>query len=136
MNPQDPDERRRTLYSEASRLELNKMLAMFDFPDPNIHADERVQTTTPLQKMFVLNSPFMVRQAEGLAERLLSEVPAGDDCQSERIDRAYRLLYGREPADAERKLGLAFVGSDAESIGRWREYAHVLLASNEMLFVD
>ena len=65
-----PGERRRTIYSRASRLELNKLLAMFDYPDPNVHADRRVETTTPLQKMFVLNSPFMVEQAAALAERL------------------------------------------------------------------
>ena len=62
-------------FSRASRLELNKLLAMFDYPDPNVHADRRVETTTPLQKMFVLNSPFMVDQASALSGRLMSDVP-------------------------------------------------------------
>jgi hypothetical protein len=46
IDPQQPTERRRTIYSRASRLELNKLLAMFDYPDPNVHADRRVETTT------------------------------------------------------------------------------------------
>ncbi|MCA9203560.1 MAG: PSD1 domain-containing protein, partial [Planctomycetales bacterium] len=60
---------RRTVYSEVSRFQLHPLLAMFDFPDPNAHSGGRVETTTPLQKLFVLNSPWMVEQARRLAER-------------------------------------------------------------------
>jgi hypothetical protein len=56
IQPSDPEECRRTIYSAISRFELNKMLAMFDFPDPNTHSDRRSLTTTPLQKLFVLNA--------------------------------------------------------------------------------
>ncbi|HUQ68678.1 MAG TPA: PSD1 and planctomycete cytochrome C domain-containing protein, partial [Planctomycetaceae bacterium] len=68
MDPHEPDARRRTVYSRVSRLELNALLARFDFPDPNVHSDGRTETTTPLQKLFVLNSPFMQRQAESLTD--------------------------------------------------------------------
>jgi hypothetical protein len=132
MNPQDPAERRRTLYSHVSRLSLNPLLAMFDFPDPNLTADRRVETTTPLQKLFVLNSPFMFAQAEHLADRVIREV-AGD---AERIDRAYRLLYSRPTTAAEVRLGLVFLHGDGGSQERWKAYAHVLLAANEGMFVD
>jgi hypothetical protein len=132
INPASPDESRRTIYSEISRLELNKLLALFDFPDPNTHNPGRVQTTTPLQKLFVLNSPFMVRQAEALRERLARE--AGEDARAQ-IERAYELLYGRSPDDDELALGLVFVGSSAGE-EQWTGYAHVLLGGNEMLIVD
>jgi hypothetical protein len=137
LNPQDPTERRRTIYSRASRLELNKLLAMFDYPDPNVHADRRVETTTPLQKMFVLNSPFMVEQAAALAERLTTEI--GDDAaaaNTQRITRAYNLLYGRPATDEEVRLGLNFLMADGDRQIRWKQYAHVLLAANELLYVD
>jgi hypothetical protein len=134
INPQDPAERRRTIYSRASRLELNKLLAMFDYPDPNVHADRRVETTTPLQKMFVLNSPFMVQQAEALAERLTKDVPdSALAAPYQRIDLAYRLLYGRPATDEEIRLGVNFLAGDTD---RWKQYAHVLLAANELLYVD
>ncbi len=126
LDPQDPKERRRTVYSAVSRLDLNRMLALFDFPDPNAHADRRMETTTPLQKLFVLNSPFMVAQAGHLAERLQRE--AGPD---QRVDRAYRLLFGRPAKEIEIRLGRAFLKE-----GDWPRYAHVLLAGNEMLFID
>jgi uncharacterized protein DUF1553/uncharacterized protein DUF1549/cytochrome c len=134
IDPQQPTERRRTIYSRSSRLELNKLLAMFDYPDPNVHADRRVETTTPLQKMFVLNSPFMVEQAGALAERLIADVPdSALAAKYQRIDLAYRLLYGRPATDEEIGLGLKFVGGNSE---RWKQYAHVLLAANELLYVD
>jgi hypothetical protein len=133
VDPQAPDERRRTVYSAVSRLDLNRMLALFDFPDPNIHADHRTETTTPLQKMFVLNSPFMVAQAARLGERLMAAAAADD---GGRIDWAYRLLYGRPATDREIKLGLSFLGEGEDRAARWQQYAHVLLAANEMLFID
>jgi hypothetical protein len=135
IDPQQPTERRRTIYSRASRLELNKLLAMFDYPDPNVHADRRVETTTPLQKMFVLNSPFMVDEAAALADRLQSEVPESAlAAKYSRVDYAYRLLYGRPATDDEMKLGLRFLANGNSD--RWQEYAHVLLAANELLYVD
>jgi hypothetical protein len=137
LDPQDPAERRRTVYSAVSRLDLNRMLALFDFPDPNAHADRRFETTTPLQKLFVLNSPFMVSQAASLAERLRAEVAAdGDGADRRRIERAYRLLYGRPPTETEIGLGLAFLQGGDDRPARWWQYAHVLLAANEMLFID
>jgi hypothetical protein len=137
LDPQDPKERRRTIYSAVSRLDLNRMLALFDFPDPNVHAGQRLETTTPLQKLFVLNSPFMVSAATHLAERLKTEVPEEDQTADERrIDRAYRLLYGRPALETEVRLGRAFLRKGDDCVARWRQYAHVLLAANEMLFLD
>jgi hypothetical protein len=137
LDPQDPAERRRTIYSAVSRLELNRMLALFDFPDPNAHADRRLETTTPLQKLFVLNSPFMVSLAAHLAERLRMEVAADDEAADERrIDRAYRLLYTRPATEKEVRLGLAFLRGGDDRPSRWQQYAQVLLAANETLFLD
>ena len=136
IDPLDPTGRRRTVYSRVSRLDLNRLLALFDFPDPNVTAERRAETTTPLQKLFVLNSPFMLAQAGALAGRLHADV---DDPTSEgerkRIDRAYRLLYGRPPSAVEVDMGVKFLDR-GDRAARWRQYAHVLLAANEMAYVD
>ncbi len=138
IDPSDPQERRRTLYSQVSRLDLNAMLARFDFPDPNAHSAGRAQTTTPLQKLFVLNSPFMIHQAEALARRLEAEVgPDPDD----RIQRAYRILFGRSANPVELRIGRHYLGLGADSstessTRRWIEYAQALLACNEMMYLD
>jgi len=124
------DNRRRTLYGAVSRHNLDPLLRLFDFPDPNLTGDRRPVTSVPLQQLFVLNSPFMARQAKAFAERVTAT--ASDDAA--RIGTAFRLAYGRPPTDREVRLGkgfLAAAGSDA-----WEQYAQVLLAANEFAFVD
>src|SRR2546422_3637538 len=82
----DPANRRRTVYARISRLKLNDLLMQFDYPDANVHAEKRSVTTTALQKLFVLNSPFMLSQAKALAARLTSKP---QESNRARVDRAY-----------------------------------------------
>jgi hypothetical protein len=132
IQPEDPKARRRTVYSEISRLELNHMLAMFDYPDPNTHSERRVETTTPLQKLFALNSPFMVEHSTAFAKRLIEH----NSEREARITLAYQLCYNRSPSESEWELARAFFESEPDSIDRWNQYAQVLLAANELLFID
>src|SRR5207244_12149296 len=92
-----PDYRRRTLYGSVSRHELNPLLRLFDFPDPNITGGERTVTTVPLQQLFVLNSEFMVRNAKALAARLAE----GGKDDTARIREAFLLLYGRPATERD-----------------------------------
>ncbi len=126
----DPKNQRRTIYGTVKRRELNDMLRLFDFPDPTIHAATRIPTTTPLQQLFTLNSPFMQQQASALVKRLKTEVS-----DEERVRLAYRLLYGREATAPQMRLAMEFLGRPS-SDESWRQYAQVLLGSNEFLFVD
>jgi hypothetical protein len=89
-----------------------------------------VLTTTPLQQLFVLNSPLLQQQAQAFHKRLSSEAV---DSKS-RLERAYWLLFSREPNPSELQLGLEFLDGGVEA--RWREYLQVLLGSNEFLFTD
>ncbi|HEV8542439.1 MAG TPA: DUF1549 and DUF1553 domain-containing protein, partial [Verrucomicrobiae bacterium] len=56
----DPKNFRRTVYGRVSRLKLNDTFMQFDYPDANVHAEKRTVTTTPIQKLFMLNSPFVL----------------------------------------------------------------------------
>jgi hypothetical protein len=133
----DPNNRRRTLYGTVKRRELNDLLRLNDFPDPTAHSPGRVPTTTPLQQLLVLNSPFVQQQAAALARRLKTEAPGGIEA---RVQRAYHLLYGRPATEAQVRLAVEFLtaGRADEPISDavWAEYAQVLLGSNEFLFVD
>ncbi len=137
MDPKDPKENRRTLYSYISRFDLNPLLATFDFPDPNAHSARRVETTTPLQKMFVLNNPFMAAQARAIAERLLRDVDGkGEAADSKRLKLVYLLLFSREPEKDEMQLVKSYLQAGSNHLARWQQVTHVLLASNEMLYID
>jgi mono/diheme cytochrome c family protein len=133
------DNRRRTLYGSVSRHNLDGLLRLFDFPDPNLTSDKRPITTVPLQQLFVLNSPFMERRAKALAARLTTDAPESDDL---RVRRAFSLLYGRPATDREARMALTFLhASDAEGAGppavpRWEQLTQILLGTNEFAFVD
>src|SRR6201999_3468021 len=69
------DNHLRTVYGRVSRGRLNTVLALYDFPDPMMTAPQRDLTTSPLQQLFVMNSPFMQERAADLVKR----VAAGED---------------------------------------------------------
>ncbi len=128
----DAKNNRRTIYGVVKRRELNELLRLFDFPDPTTHSAARVPTTTTLQQLYTLNSPLMRRQAQALVQRLKTDIPMSDEA---RIRRAYALLFGRAPTEMQVRFGREFLGSSGTD-ETWIQYAHVLLGSNEFLFVD
>jgi hypothetical protein len=125
---------RRTIYGRVSRKKLSDILIQFDYPDANVHSAKRSDTTTAIQKLFMINSSFMVEQAKGLAKRITGDSSATDLTH---IQSTYALLYNRQPTREETDLGLAFLRLPAEGkLTRWEQYSHALLAANEMMFVD
>ena len=99
------------------------MLQVHDFPDPAAHSPERDETISPLQSLFAINSPFVKARALEVADQIKDE--------SNSITKAYNLLFQREPTALEREAGTQFLKTAPLD-----EYARVLLASNEFLFVD
>lgn len=129
----DPKNTRRTLYGLVKRRELHDLLRLHDFPDPTIHSASRVPTTTPLQQLFTLNSPFLEQQAAALVKRLKHDVKQATP--AEMIQHGYRLLFARPASTDEVRLGLEFLGTTPSDV-LWQQYAQVLLGSNEFLFID
>ena len=126
---------RRTVYGRISRLKLNDLLMQFDYPDANVHAEKRSLTTSPSQKLFMLNSPFILERAKAFAKRIADSA----DTDRARIHNAYRILFAREPDSDELAVALAYLtkpSSGPAAAGRWDQYAQMLLVSNEMLYVD
>jgi hypothetical protein len=102
-----PSFARRTVYGKVSRYKLDDYLQLFDFPSPNLSAEKRFTTSVPLQRLFLMNSDFMQQQGELLARRIAAEPD-----NAGRIQKAYRLIFGREASPAEVKSGLAFITSE------------------------
>src|SRR5450432_609771 len=102
-----PDYTRRTVYGKVSRYRLDEYLQLFDFPSPNLSAEKRFATTVPLQRLFFMNSDFMQQQGELIARKV---APEADN--TARIQKAYRVIFGRVASDAEVKAGLAFLATE------------------------
>lgn len=120
---------RRTVYSFVSRRKLDPTFATFDFPGANDTAEQRINTNTPLQRLYLLNSEFILNQAQRFAGRVARE--AGEH-ETARIRHAYRLAFGREPASEEVNWAREFLGAG----NSWAQYAQALLVSNEFLYVN
>jgi hypothetical protein len=134
LDPANPANRRRTVYSHVSRLQLNDLLMQFDYPDANVHSEKRSSTTTATQKLFLLNGAFVLDRASALARKLATD--AGPD-PADRIRLGYRLAYQRDPGPDELAEIQEFVGMEsADNRPPWDQFAQVLLTSNELLFLD
>jgi hypothetical protein len=129
---------RRTIFSHLSRhskTASDKFLRTFDFPDANISNSQRVVTTVPQQQLFVMNDQFMVDQARAFAQRI-SDISENVD---QRIDEAFMLAYGRQPANVERTFIRQFLSNDAQEntvFSKWEQIAQVILASNEFMYLE
>jgi hypothetical protein len=128
----------RSVYMPIQRTSPPEMLALFDFADPNMVVGERPNTSGAAQALFMLNSPFVVRQAEALADRLIDAAPTDD----ERVTQAYQLVFGRAPTDVERKAALDFIAKYESTLARQplkhrtalAAFGQALFASAEFLF--
>jgi hypothetical protein len=124
----DKENNRRTVYGYISRRQLDPMLSLFDFPNPNSTSEQRLQTTVPLQKLFFMNSPFVMDQSAALAARVAAAASTDD----QRITATYRMVLQRDPTPEERRLAHEFIGH----AGGWPEYTQVLLSSNEFTYLN
>ncbi len=138
--PFGPTNLRRTVFCKVSRFHLNNYLQIFDFPNPSFTSAARFSSNVPLQQLYFMNNPFVYDQATVLAQRVQAA-----PTQEARITEAYEYVYQRKPTAAEMQLGLKFLSTTPEKPGyavvgepltAWREYAHVLLSSNEFQFID
>ena len=87
---------RRMIYQERMRRVDDRIFTAFDFPDCGQVRAKRPVSTTPLQALNLLNSPFVVEQSKFIAERALREAP-GDP-----ITRVFQLILKRPPAPEEK----------------------------------
>tara|TARA_B110000196_G_C21147784_1_gene667703 strand:+ start:1352 stop:3133 length:1782 start_codon:yes stop_codon:yes gene_type:complete len=122
---------RRTVYSKISRKELDHYLALFDYPDANIHSSSRDETVTPSQKLYFLNSSFVLARSSAVALALVTEDKASS------IEKIYRRILSRPPSMEELSNAMEFIRSGKEKEKeRWSGLAQNLIISNEFIFRD
>ncbi|MCA9037043.1 MAG: PSD1 domain-containing protein [Planctomycetaceae bacterium] len=144
LQPDDPNQNRRTIYSEISRFDLNPMLARFDFPDPNTHAAKRTETNTPLQKLFLLNNPFVTKHAAAIGERVQQTLQdnAVEKSLSNTTAQLFTTVLQRRPTPEESaamEQYLASLNQDSQDVAapdRLTLAAQALLSSNEFWWLD
>ena len=138
---------RRSVYLCILRNGEPEELTVFDLADPSLVVGARNVTTVPAQGLFLMNSPFMVKQAERLAERVLSRPsPEGNLTDADCLQWAYELTLQRKPTAAEVQRAEAFLQSAQDSIGEgspenrrrqaWSAFCQSLYSTNEFRHLD
>ena len=90
---------RRMIYQERMRRVDDCMFTAFDFPDCGQVRAKRPVSTTPLQALNLMNSPFVMSQSKLIAKRALKE--SGNNL-SKAIDRCFELLLARHSTGQEK----------------------------------
>jgi len=132
--------RHRSVYLPVLRDRLPDVLDLFDFAEPSLVTGDRETTNVPVQALYLMNSPFVLARARGLADRVTRDAESEPD----RVRRAFELCFGRAPDTDEAALAAAFLdrgrklaGDDATLRGRvLANFCQALLAAAEFRNLD
>ena len=122
-----PEEFRRMVYQNKPRVQLDDVFGAFDCPDAGQIAPRRTSSTTPLQALNLLNSPFALELAGFFAERLQKE--AGANMEAEAC-RSFELAFGRKPSDGETAAAARLIREHGLTV-----FCRALFNANEFLMI-
>ena len=137
IDPDDTD--RRTLYIPVRRGSILTLLSTFDFGDATTPGSGRATTNVAPQALYARNSEFVRSKAVRLSELVL----AASTAESDRLADVYLRVLGRRPTAAEADAAMTYMArmrerldsADAASAA-WASFCHVLLSSNEFLYLE
>ncbi len=122
-----PGEWRRMVYQNKPRMRLDPTFGVFDCPDASQSTARRNISTTPLQSLNLLNSRYLLEQAEKFAERLAAEKPGDVDGQ---IVRAFELGFSRPPAGDELAAARTVVAQQGLA-----QFCRAIFNANEFVYI-
>ena len=105
-----PEHRRRSVYMLHRRSQPLTVIDTFDAPRMTINCIKRRGSTVASQALLLLNSEWILSQAERMAGRIQDEV--GTD-PARQVDLAYRLVFSRPARTHETEQALAFLSAHA-----------------------
>jgi len=129
----------RSVYLPIVRNHLPEILRAFDFAEPSMIVGRRQETTVPAQALFLLNSPFVIKQAKAMAESLLTEENTATETL---IANAYQRALARPPSGKELARAMQFHQEavadkgDPVSTEALAHICHALFASAEFRYLD
>ncbi len=135
MNPEKTN--RRSIYLPLRRSNLPTLYTLFDFGDATTPDGHRSPTTVATQALFVMNSPLVIREAKNIADAVLRQ----EKQDKRRVEEIYLRVLDRRPDAGEIDKGLTYLTSfrrkwnQIDEEKAWTSLTHVLMASNEFIFV-
>lgn len=134
---------RRSIYIEMRRNFLPDMMLTFDLPIPFTTFGRRNSTNVPGQALTLMNSPFVIQQAEYWASQMLKQEI---DSLEGRIKWMYQHAYSRSPSEVEVNQAVAMLYKQGREYNIpeskslydkriWKDLGHVLFNSKEFLYI-
>ena len=117
-----PETYRRAVYHQWARSVKDDLMSTYDCPDSALPEPRRVQTTTPLQALSMMNSAFVLDQARYFAARVQGSAAP--------VEEAYLLAFGRPPSAEESAEARTFLASNSLEL-----FCRVLLNASEFSYV-
>jgi hypothetical protein len=141
VSDQQPGARRRSIYLQQRRTQVDTFLQLFDAPAIVSTCSVRPTSTVPLQALALLNSDFARARARAFAQRLGREGGADTD---KRLTLAFRVACGRPPTQDELAACRKFLArqrpvyADRRDADEriWTDLCQMILASNAFLYVE
>jgi hypothetical protein len=131
----------RSIFLVRKRSVPSPFLQAFNQPDPACTCGRRDASIVAPQALMLLNNPFSVRIAQGLAERLQKE--CGTDTRKQ-LERAFRLALARPAVEEEAEVVLRELArlrrvhaeqKDADQAAL-ADVCSAILNTNEFIYVD
>ncbi|MEM6280325.1 MAG: DUF1553 domain-containing protein, partial [Verrucomicrobiota bacterium] len=130
----DDYSKRRSIYGYVNRFNIDPTLRNFDFPSPVQTQGSRTENIVSPQALFLMNSPFMIEQADALVASMELDKREGEQ---EKIDWIFEQVFQRMPAPIEIERVERFAEiENGRDVDPWPLIAQSLLMSNEFLYVD
>jgi hypothetical protein len=127
-DPDAPGNYRRSVYRMLVRSAPDPLMERFDCPDVSMIIGKRTTTITAIQALALMNNPFVLKQAEHLAERVQSAAAVPGEAQ---VRAAYRFALQRQPDARELETLTGYLQREGLV-----NLCRLVLNTNEFLFVD
>lgn len=130
--------RRRTVYIPLRRANLPTLLNLFDFGDATTVNGKRSLTNVAPQALFMMNSDFVSDRAKNLAKSILDDAKLDNHA---RVEQVFLRTLDRKPAPDEIDRAFTFMDRLKQKFNRsdvdaWQSFCHVLLTSNEFIYLE
>ena len=123
-----PSEWRHMVYQRKIRMEGDATFEALDCPDGGQVCPKRTRSITALQALNLLNSHFMVQQADLFSQRLWQETSQNI---SDQVHYGFQLAYGRKPDPQELQKSVALVELHGLPI-----FCRAIFNTNEFMFMN
>jgi hypothetical protein len=135
---------RRSIYLEVRRNFLDPMMTTFDRPIPFTAFGKRNVTNVPAQSLILMNDPFVVMQAQNMANQLLANKQSSFD---NRINWIYNRTLSRPPNKEEISSARQFMeqlavryavksGGWENNPVIWKDYIHTVFNFKEFIYLN